>query len=135
GARRIIPAPMRFAAMSWLWRGGFAWERGAPPAGPPPSDAKGKTASGVTPRLSYKYRGWLELADVRDIFREPQVPTAHIDLRGEGAIGGGKASGSGSYSTDNLALYFEDFHAKGLVSRSSYKLDERGAELSDFMAG
>src|SRR5262249_6592345 len=89
----------------------------------------------VNPRLSYKYRGWLELADVRDIFREPQVPTAHIDLRGEGAIGGGKASGSGSYSTDNLALYFEDFHAKGLVSRSSYKLDEKGAELPDFMAG
>jgi translocation and assembly module TamB len=134
-ARRYIPAPIDLSAKFTLWREGFALEQGLLTIGHSHFDAQAEIASWVNPRLSYRYRGWLELADVRDIFREPQVPTAHIDLRGQGTIGGGKTTGSGSYATDNLALYFEDFHAKGLVSRSSYTLDEKGAELTDFMAG
>ena len=134
-ARRYIPAPITISTKFTVWRDGFALEQGTLTIGHSHFDAQAEIAGWVNPSLTYKYRGWLELADVRDIFREPQVPTAHIDLRGEGAIGGGKATGSGSYATENLALYFDDFHAKGLVSRSSYKLDEKGAELPDFMAG
>jgi len=134
-ARRYIPAPIRVSAKFTLWREGFALEQGVLTVGHSHFDAQAEVAGWTNPRLSYKYRGWLELLDVQEIFREPQVPTGHVDLHGEGTVAGGKVSGTGSYSTDNLALYFQDFHAKGLVSRASYKLDEKGAELPDFMAG
>ena len=134
-ARRYIPAPIRIAAKFTLWRDGFTLEQGVLTVGRSHIDAQAELNGFAKPQLSYRYRGWLELLDVREIFREPQVPTGHVDLRGEGTIGGGKASGTGSYSTDNLALSLEDFHAGGLASRASYRLNENGAELPDFTAG
>jgi translocation and assembly module TamB len=134
-ARRYLPAPLTISAKFTLWRDGFALEQGVLIVGRSHFDMQAEIAGWINSRLTYRYRGWLELLDVQEIFREPQVPTGHVDLRGEGTIGDGKASGTGSYSTDNLALYFQDFHAKGLTSRANYRIDEKGVELPDFMAG
>ena len=133
-ARRYIPAPISVSAKFTLWREGFTLEQGVLTVGRSHIDAQAELNGFANPQLNYRYRGWLELLDVREIFREPQVPTGHIDIRGEGTIGGGKASGTGSYSTENVALSFEDFHASGLSSRASYRLNENGVELPDFTA-
>src|SRR5215831_4882850 len=134
-ARRYLPAPLTISTKFTLWRDGFALEQGVVTVGRSHFDVQAEIAGWTHSRLNYRYRGWLELLDVQEIFREPQVPTGRVDLHGEGTIASGKASGTGSYSTDNLALYFEDFHAQGLVSRASYRMDEKGAELPDFWAG
>ena len=86
------------------------------------------------PAFTYRYRAWLDLLDLREAFRTPEIPLGRIDLRGEGAIGGGKVQGKGSFAGDNITLGFEDFHSANLSSRSNYTLDEKGVFLPDFTA-
>ena len=62
--------------------------------------------------FTYRYRAWLDLLDLREAFRTPEVPLGRIDLRGEGAIGGGKITGKGSFAGDNVTLGFTDFHSR-----------------------
>jgi len=133
-ALRYIPLPISVVAKFTLWREGFTLEQGVFGVGRSHIDAQGELNGFANPRLSYRYRGWVELLDVREILREPLVPTGRVDIRGQGAFDHGKASGTGSYSTQNLALYYKEFHASGLISHASYRLDERGLELPDFVA-
>src|SRR6267143_2858527 len=48
---------------------------------------------------------------------------------------GGQFKGSGSYSGQNIALPYDDFHASGLTSRGSYRIDNAGLEVPNFFAG
>ncbi len=134
-ARRYVPAPVSISAKFTLWREGLTLEQGVFSVGRSHIDAQAELNDFAKPRLSYRYRGWLELLDVREVFREPLVPTGRVDIRGEGTLGDGKASGTGTYATSNLALPFQDFHASGIASRATYQLDEKSVVLTDFMAG
>ena len=134
-AHRYIPAPISISTKFTLWREGFTLEQGVFSLGRSRIDAQGELNDFANPRLNYRYRGWLELLDVREILREPLVPTGRVDIRGEGTLENGKATGTGSYSTQNLALPFQDFHTSGLTSRANYRLNEKSVDLTDFMAG
>ena len=72
------------------------------------------------PKWTYKYRAWLDLLDLRETFRTPEVPLGRVDLRGEGTIENGAFLGKGSFAGDNITLGFSDFHSANLSSRSSY---------------
>jgi translocation and assembly module TamB len=133
-ALRYVPLPISVSAKFTVWREGFTLEQGVFGVGRSHLDAQAELNGFANPRLGYRYRGWVELLDVREILREPQVPTGRVNIRGEGAFGDGKASGTGSYSTENLALYYKEFHASGLISHASYRLDEHSLELTDFVA-
>jgi len=84
--------------------------------------------------VEFRYRGWVDLLDFRETLREPMVPTGRVDLRGEGHFAGGQFKGNGSYSGQNIALPYEIFHATGLTSRGSYRIDNGGLEIPDFLA-
>ena len=134
GRRRDVPVPANLSAKFSLGREGFAVEQGIVDVGRSHVDVQAQMADLEMPAFTYRYRAWLDLLDLREAFRTPEIPLGRIDLRGEGAIGGGKVQGSGSFAADNITLGFLDFHSANLTSRSSYTLDEKGVFLPDFTA-
>jgi len=133
-SKRYVPVPVGVSAKFTVWRDGFALEQGVFTAGHSHLDAQAEMNGFANPHWTFRYRGWVELLDFRETLRDPMIPTGRVDLRGEGQMGGGQLQGSGSYSTENIALPYQDFHAKGLTSRGSYRIDNRGVEIPDFSA-
>jgi translocation and assembly module TamB len=134
-SKPYAPLPLRLSAKFTLWREGFTLEQGVLEAGRSHLDVQAEMNSFLKPQWIFRYRGWVELLDFRETLREPLVPTGRVDLRGEGQLAGGLYNGSGSYSGQNIALPYLDFHTAGLTSRGSYRIDNRGLEIPDFFAG
>src|SRR6266446_334559 len=134
-SKRYAPLPVGLTAKFTLWRDGFTLEQGVLTAGHSHLDAQAEMNNFSNPQWSFRYRGWVDLLDFRETLREPTVPTGRVDLRGEGQFGGGQFKGTGSYSGQDIALPYEVFHAKGLTSRGSYRIDNRSLEVPDFFAG
>jgi translocation and assembly module TamB len=133
-SRKDLPVPANVSAKFSLRRDGFSIEQAVIDVARSHVDLQAETKDLVNPQWSYKYRGWLDLLDIRETFRTPEVPLGRIDLRGEGTVANGAVLGKGSYAADNITLSFLDFHSANLTSRSSYTLDPKGAVLSDFAA-
>ncbi len=129
------PLQVGLAAKFTLWRDGFMLEQGVFSAGRSHLDAQAEMNGFSDPQWSFRYRGWVDLLDFRETLREPTVPTGRVDVAGEGHFAGGQYHGSGSYWGQNIALPYVDFHATGLTTRGSYRIDNRGLEVPDFFAG
>jgi translocation and assembly module TamB len=129
-----LPIPASVSTRFTFWRDGFTLEQGVLSAGRSHLDAQGEMAGFVNPKWTFRYRGWLDLLDLREALRTPEVPLGHVDVRGEGSFADGKIQSTGSYAGQGITLGFDDFHAANLISRASYRLDNRGIELPDFTA-
>ncbi len=134
-SKRYAPMPVGLSAKFTLSREGFTLEQGVLLAGHSRLDAQAEINGFADPKWSFRYRGWLELGDIREAKRDTFIPFGHIDLRGEGQFAQGKYKGNGSYAAQDVALTFEDFHCGGLTSRGSYHFDNAGFEIPDFLAG
>jgi len=134
-SKRYVPLPVGLSAKFTVWREGFTLEQGVFSAGHSHLDAQGEMNGFTNSQWSFRYRGWVDLVDFRETLRDPMIPTGRVDIRGDGQFAGGQFRGSGSYSTQNIALPYEVFHASGLTSRASYRIDNSGIEIPDFFAG
>jgi translocation and assembly module TamB len=132
--RRDVPLPANVSAKFSLSSDGFTVEQAIMDVGRSHFDLQAQTKNLESPDWTYKYRGWLDLLDIREAFRTPEVPLGRIDMRGGGALNSRKISGKGSFAADNITLGFLDFHSANLTSRSSYVLDPNGVVLPDFAA-
>ncbi|HTQ96907.1 MAG TPA: translocation/assembly module TamB domain-containing protein [Candidatus Acidoferrum sp.] len=132
--RRDVPVPGNINAKFTLKRDGFTVEQAVVDVGRSHVDLQAETKDFAAPFWSYKYRAWLDLLDLREIFRTPEVPLGRVDMRGEGTIDHGAILGKGNFAGDNITLGFIDFHSANLSSRSSYVLDAKGVVLPDFAA-
>ncbi len=132
--RRDVPVPANLWVKCSLRPEGFSVDQAVMDVGRSHVDLQAETKDLANPRWSYKYRAWLDLLDIRETFRTPEVPLGRIDVRGEGTLENGAILGSGSYAADNITLGFEDFHSANLRSRSSYMLEPNGVVLPDFAA-
>ena len=130
--RRDVPMPANLAAKFSLSQDGLAIDQAIIDVGRSHMDLQAEAKKLESPLWSYKYRAWLDLLDIRETFRTPEVPFGRIDLRGEGAIDQEGIKGKGSFAGDNITLGFQDFHSSNLASRSSYVLDPKGVVLPDF---
>ncbi len=130
--RRDYPLPANLNAKFSLDREAFTVEQAVFDVGRSHVDVQAQTKDFAEPVWSYRYRAWLDLLDIREAFRTPEVPLGRFDLQGEGAIGAGKVSGKGSFAGDNITMSFEDFHSPNLISRSNYTMDSKGVVLPDF---
>ena len=134
-SKRYEPLPVGVKAKFSLSSDGFALEQGVFDAGHSRVDAQAEMNSFTDPKWTFRYRGWLELADIRDTLHDLNVPAGRVDLRGEGQWSKTQLKGTGNYSSQDIALPYEIFHAKGLVSRGTYHMDKAGLEIPDFFAG
>src|SRR2546421_2312437 len=125
-SRRYAPLPVGLSAKFTLLRDGFTLEQAVLCAWHSHLDAQAEMNSFSNPQWRFRYRGWVDLLDFRETLREPTVPTGRVDVSGEGQFAGGQFKGSGSYSGQNIALPYVDFHATGLTTRGSYRIDNRG---------
>jgi len=132
--RRDVPLPANLSAKFSASRDGFSVEQAVLDVGRSHVDLQAETRNFESPNWSYRYRAWLDLLDIREAFRTPEVPLGRIDLRGEGTLASGTIKGKGEFAADNIVLGYEDFHSANLMSRSSYLLDPDGVVLPDFAA-
>jgi len=130
--RRDVPMPANVSAKFSLGQDGFSVDQAVIDVGRSHLDLQAATKDLSVPQWTYRYRAWLDLLDIREAFRTPEVPLGRIDLRGEGTIENGAVLGKGSYSADSITFSFQDFHSANLTSRSSYTLDPKGVVLPDF---
>jgi translocation and assembly module TamB len=131
---RMVPMPVDFAAKFTVWQQGFTLEQGMVSAGRSHLDAEAEMSDFVKPRWSFKYRGWVELQDIRDTFRAPLTPTGHVDVRGEGTYANEQFKGTGSYAGRDVHLTYPIFRAAGLSSRGSVTINNDGLVVPDFWA-
>ena len=134
-SKRYMPLPVGVMAKFSLAPDGFALDQGVFRAGHSRVDATAEMNGFADPKWTFRYRGWLELADIRDTLRDPNVPAGRVDLHGEGQWLKNQLRGTGNYSSQDIALPYEIFHADGLISRGTYHMDKAGLEIPDFYAG
>jgi translocation and assembly module TamB len=134
-AQRNLPLPVGISAKFTVWRDGFALEQGILTAGRSRVDAQVEMSGFAQPQWTFRYRVWADLLDFRETLRNPLIPTGKADARGEGTFANGQFKSTGSYSGSNIALPYAEFHASGLTSHGSLRIDNRGLEIPDFYAG
>jgi len=132
--RRDVPLPANVSAKFSASSDAFTVEQAIVDVGRSHVDLQAMTRNFESPDWTYRYRAWLDLLDIREAFRTPEVPLGRIDLRGEGTLASGTIKGNGEFAADNIVLSFEDFHSANLTSRSSYQLEPDGVVLPDFAA-
>ena len=133
-AERFLPVSANVSARFTFWRDGFTLEQGVFSAGRSHIDAEAEMAGFTEPKWTFRYRGWLNLLDIRETFRSPLTPTGRVDVHGEGGFAAGQVSGTGEYSGHDITLSYDIFRAAGLTSRGSYLMDSHGLEVPDFSA-
>ncbi len=133
-APKTAPLPANLSAKFTLWREGFTLDQGVLSVGHSHIDAQAEMSDFANPKWSFRYRGWVELLDIRETFRSPATPTGHVDVRGEGTLADGQYKGAGSYAGRDIHLTYDIFHAAGLTSRGSYNINNDGLVVPDFLA-
>ena len=87
----------------------------------------------ANPQWEFRYRGWVNLLDLHETLRSQETPTGLADFRGEATYANGQFHGTGAYSGHDINLdYRPIYHAKGLSSRGSVRIDNKGLEVPDF---
>jgi translocation and assembly module TamB len=133
-AQKIAPVPANLSAKFTLWREGMTLDQGTLSAGRSHVDVQAEMSDFTKPKWSFRYRGWVELLDIRETLRAPMTPTGHVDVRGEGRYADGQYKGTGSYAGRDIHLSYDIFHAAGVTSRGSYNINNDGLVVPDFLA-
>src|SRR5256714_4372046 len=133
-AKRFLPLPTAISAKFTLSKNSFTLEQGVFTAGRSHLDAQAELQDFSQPKWNFRYRGWVNLLDFRETLRSPETPTGLADVRGEGSLADGQLHGTGSYSGHDIVLTYPIFRAAGLSSRGSFRMDNKGLEVPDFMA-
>jgi translocation and assembly module TamB len=138
--RRLIPFPSDLTARFTLTEPGFQLTQLVLQLPHSMLDAQGNLVSFSPPVLDFRYRGHLDLQDVRDIFHAPTAPTGLVDFGGEGHIAAPtKQSGhdvtqwsvSGHYDAEQIAISHLWFHDRGISTRGDYRAGPGGLDVSN----
>ncbi|HLZ91218.1 MAG TPA: translocation/assembly module TamB domain-containing protein [Candidatus Acidoferrum sp.] len=133
-AKRFCPWPVSVSAKFTLRRDGFTLEQGILNAGRSHVDAQAEMQDYARPKWKFRYRGWVNLLDLRENLRSVETPTGRADVHGEGGYAEGKLRNTGSYSGHDINLSYPIFTASGLASRGSFQMDNKGLVVPDFLA-
>jgi translocation and assembly module TamB len=129
------PLPVALSAKFTLRRDGFTLEQGVLTAGRSHLDAQAELQDFSKPKWNFRYRGWINLLDLRETLRSPETPTGRVDVHGDASLADGQFHGTGQYSGQDITLTYPPiFHAAGLSSRGTFHIDNKGLEVPDFLA-
>src|SRR5258706_15666577 len=133
-AKHFLPWPVSISAKFTLREDGFTLEQGILNAGRSHVDAQAEMHDYAQPKWNFRYRGWVNLLDIRENLRSPETPTGLADVHGEAELADGQFRGTGSYSGHEITLTYPIFHVSGLSSRGSFRIDNNGLVVPDFLA-
>jgi translocation and assembly module TamB len=129
------PIPASIASSFTLSPDGFTIEQVSVEAKRTHFDGHIEMTNFENPKWSFRYRGWVNLLDLREALRSPETPTGLVDLRGEASYADGKFNGTGSYAGSDITLtYLPIFHASGVSSRGDVTIDNKGLVVNNFLA-
>ena len=95
-------------------------------------DVQATLASFAKPGWSFRYRGSLDLGDIRRILRKPNIPGGVVSFSGEGSYAPKQVSLRGRYAAREIEMPYTWFHTADISSRGSYQADSRQLEIPDF---
>jgi translocation and assembly module TamB len=133
-ARRYLPFPSDVSAKFTLARDRFELNQLSWNLPHSALDVEASLGSFADPAWTFKYRGQLNLEDVRAIFRKPHSPTGRVEFTGEGSYAKAQVNVRGRYTANDVAMNFPWFHAKGMSSRGTYVANQHGIDVPDFEA-
>ncbi len=129
------PIPVSVASTFTLTPDGFTIEQASVEAMRSHFDGHVEMTNFENPNWSFRYRGWVNLLDLRQALRSQETPTGLVDIRGQATYANGKFNGTGSYSGSEITLtYLPIFHAAGLSSRGDVTIDNKGLVVNNFLA-
>jgi translocation and assembly module TamB len=129
------PIPVSVASTFTLTPEGFTIEQASIEAKRSHFDGRIEMTNFENPSLSFRYRGWVNLLDLRQALRSEETPTGLVDVRGQATYANGKFNGTGSYAGSDITLtYLPIFHASGLSSRGDVSIDNKGLVINNFLA-
>jgi translocation and assembly module TamB len=79
-----------------------------------------------------RYRGWLSLADVRTILREPTTPDGIAEFSGQGSYVSGEWTGSGHHFGREISMPYQWFHARGIETWGDFEVARRRLVVPKF---
>jgi len=97
-------------------------------------DAQGSVSNFLNPAWTFRYRGQLNLEDIRTILRKPNTPPGHVEFTGEGNYAEKKLNINGVYTAGEISLKYQWFHPGMVSSRGSYHADQRSIDVPDLEA-
>ncbi|MGC1186243.1 MAG: translocation/assembly module TamB domain-containing protein [Candidatus Acidiferrales bacterium] len=138
--RRLIPFPSDLTARFTLTEPGFHLTQLVLQLPHSSLDAQGDLESFAPPVLNFRYRGHLDLQDVRDVFHAPTAPTGLVDFSGQGNFAppttkSGRSTSqwsvAGHYDAEQIAISHLWFHERGISSRGDYQAGPAGLDVHD----
>jgi translocation and assembly module TamB len=140
--RHLVPFPTDLAARFTLARSAFHVTQLFLQLPHSKLEAEGDLESFAPPVLSYRYRGRLDLQDVREIFHAPTAPTGLVDFTGQGRYAATGQAGqadhaapqwslSGHYAAQQIAISHLWFHDREISTRGDYQAGPGGLEVPD----
>ena len=105
-ANSFFPIPANLAAKFTLSKDGFTLEQGVLNAMRSHLDAHAEMKDFADPKWSFRYRGWVNLLDLRQALRSPETPTGRAEVRGEATYAAGVFNSTGNYSGQDITLTY-----------------------------
>jgi translocation and assembly module TamB len=134
-ADSFFPIPANISVKFTLSRDGFTIEQGILNAKRSHLDAQVEMKDFSDPKWTFRYRGWVNLLDLREALRSEETPTGRADVHGEATYASGVFNSTGNYVGSDITLtYLPYFHASGVSSRGSFRMDNKGLVVPDFLA-
>jgi translocation and assembly module TamB len=129
------PIPVSVTSTFTLTPDGFTIEQASVEAKRSHFDGHIEMTNFEKPKWSFRYRGWVNLLDLRESLRSAETPTGLVDVRGDATYADGKFNSTGSYAGSEITLtYLPIFHASGLSSRGDVTIDNKGLVVNNFLA-
>ncbi|HXU22190.1 MAG TPA: AsmA family protein, partial [Verrucomicrobiae bacterium] len=131
-AKRDVPFPFDFSAKFLLRRDSFEADELIVKVLHSQLSLRADLASFARADWNIKYRGRLDLADIRHIFRSPHTPGGHVEFSGQARyaaaglnpnrVPGAGWTSSGYYGSRDISLPYTYFHESGVQSDGNFEV-------------
>jgi translocation and assembly module TamB len=143
-AKRDLPFPFGINVNFTLHRDSFSLDELALTAFRSSLNVQASLPSFAQSNWDLKYRGRISLADMRKIMRKPTMPDGDADFTGQAHYRAASSSndegqsgdwtGSGYYTSRNIALPYRFYHEKGIETSGDFQVANRRLVVSDLSA-